>query len=96
MEAVDGLMLCLSPWAAGSLRFDVVTVTGFDAYDVDCCGQASRAGMRLIVDELGVVHHMKGGFGDDAAWARADAAFRAKWGLEPVLSPVRPSSLDAA
>lgn len=92
VEAVDGLLLALSPWAVRHLRFDADTFTGFHAYDVDLCRQALAAGRRVIVDELGVVHHTKGGFGDTGAWARADATFRAKWGLPAV----RPDRMDAA
>jgi hypothetical protein len=79
VDAVDGLLLALSPWAVRNLRFDAERFSGFHGYDVDVCFQARAAGRRVVVDELGVVHHTKGGFGDEAAWRTADAAWRAKW-----------------
>jgi GT2 family glycosyltransferase len=81
VDAVDGLLLVLSPWAVRNLRFDAETFTGFHAYDVDLCFQARAAGRRVVVADLPLAHHTKGGFGDRAAWDAADAAFRAKWGL---------------
>lgn len=82
VDALDGLLLVLSPWAVRRLRFDATTFTGFHGYDVDLCFQARAAGRTVRVADLPVLHHTKGGLGDEAAWHRADAAFRAKWGLE--------------
>lgn len=81
VEAVDGLLLVLSPWAVRHLRFDAATFTGFHGYDVDLCLQARAAGRTVQVADLPVLHHTKGGLGDAAAWHRADAALRAKWGF---------------
>lgn len=82
VDTVDGLMLVLSPWAARNLRFDEETFTGFHGYDADICFQARAAGKRVVVDEIAVVHHTKGGYGDREAYAACDRAFRAKWGLD--------------
>jgi GT2 family glycosyltransferase len=79
VEALDGLLLALSPSAVRELRFDAERFHGFHGYDADVCFQARAAGRRVLVDELAVVHHTKGGFGDEAAWRAADAAWRAKW-----------------
>jgi glycosyl transferase family 2 len=79
VDAVDGLLLVLSPWAVRNLRCDTATFTGFHAYDVDLCFQARAAGRRVEVAELHHFHHTKGGFGDPVAWQKADAAFRRKW-----------------
>jgi hypothetical protein len=81
VDAVDGLLLVLSPWAVRHLRFDTATYSGFHAYDVDVCFAARDAGRRVVVADLPLMHHTKGGYGDRAAWDAADAAFRAKWGL---------------
>jgi GT2 family glycosyltransferase len=81
VDAVDGLLLILSPWAVRHLRFDADTYTGFHAYDVDLCFAARAAGRKVVVANLPLVHHTKGGFGDRTAWDAANAAFRAKWGL---------------
>lgn len=86
VDAVDGLLLVLSPWAVRNLRFDAQTFTGFHAYDVDLCFAARAAGRKVVVANLPVVHHTKGGYGDETAWAAADAAFRAKWGLSAAVA----------
>jgi hypothetical protein len=79
VEAVDGLLMALSPWAARNLRFDEERYGGFHGYDIDICFQARAAGKRVVVDELAVVHHTKGGFGDLESFKAANAAFVAKW-----------------
>jgi hypothetical protein len=84
VDSVDGLLLVLAPWAIASLRCDAERFGGFHAYDVDLCFQARAAGRRVVVDELDVFHHTKGGFGDLEAFRRADAAFGEKWGVRPV------------
>ncbi len=86
VDAADGLLLVLSPWAVANLRCDTAAFSGFHAYDVDLCFQARQAGKRVTVAELNAIHHTKGGFGDVDAWLRADAAFRAKWGLSQALA----------
>ncbi len=83
VETVDGLLLALSPWAVRSLRFDEETFTGFHGYDADLCFQARAAGRRVVVEDLAVVHHTKGGYGDVDAFVRSDRAWRAKWGFAP-------------
>jgi glycosyl transferase family 2 len=81
VDSVDGLLLVLSPWAVRNLRFDAESFTGFHAYDADICFQARAAGKRVVVEDIALVHHTKGGFGDRATYDAADDAFRAKWGL---------------
>jgi glycosyl transferase family 2 len=81
VDALDGLMLVLSPWAVRSLRCDTRTFTGFHAYDLDLCFQARAAGRAVRVAPLPVFHHTKGGYGDELVWHTADKAFRAKWHL---------------
>jgi hypothetical protein len=81
VDSVDGLLLALSPWAVRNLRFDEERFSGFHGYDADICFQARAAGKRVVVEDIAVVHHTKGGYGDLAAYAACDAAFRAKWGL---------------
>jgi hypothetical protein len=78
VDALDGLLLVLSPWAVRNLRCDTATFTGFHGYDTDLCFQARAAGRRVVVAELNAFHHTKGGFGDTDAWQRADTAFSRK------------------
>ncbi|MFL6110645.1 MAG: glycosyltransferase, partial [Catenulispora sp.] len=82
VETVDGLMLVLSPWAVRNLRFDAERFTGFHGYDADICFQARAAGRRVLVTDLPLVHHTKGGYGDLEAYRAADRAWREKW-LQP-------------
>lgn len=79
VDAVDGLLLILSPWAVRNLRFDATTFRGFHAYDVDICFQARAAGKRVRTLEVDLFHHTKGGVGDADAYFRADRGFRSKW-----------------
>jgi 2-polyprenyl-3-methyl-5-hydroxy-6-metoxy-1,4-benzoquinol methylase len=79
VDAVDGLLLVLSPWAVRNLRFDADRFDHFHGYDVDFCFQARAAGRRVVVDDIELFHHTKGGYGDEEAFRRADAAFRSKW-----------------
>lgn len=79
VETVDGLLLALSPWAVRTLRFDSERFSGFHGYDADLCFQARAHGRRVLVDELALVHHTKGGYGDLDAYRAADRAWRAKW-----------------
>jgi hypothetical protein len=79
VDAVDGLLIALSPWAVRNLRFDSEHLRGFHGYDVDLCLQARTAGRRVVVEDLGVFHHTRGGIGSgDDFWA-ADAELRRKW-----------------
>jgi hypothetical protein len=79
VDAVDGLLMALSPWAARNLRFDENSYSGFHGYDMDICFEARAAGKRVVVDEIDVLHHTKGGFGDLDGWKAANEAFIAKW-----------------
>jgi Glycosyltransferase like family len=81
VDSVDGLLLVLSPWAVRNLRFDDRSFTGFHGYDADICFQARAAGKRVVVEDIAVVHHTKGGYGNLHAYRASDAAFRAKWKL---------------
>jgi len=79
VECVDGLLLILSSWAVRNLRFDEQRFSGFHAYDLDICFQARAAGRKVVVADLLVTHHTKGGYGDRAEFAQADGLWRAKW-----------------
>lgn len=81
VDSVDGLLLVLSPWAVRNLRCDTHTFTGFHAYDVDLCFSARAAGKRVVVADLPLMHHTKGGYGDKAVWDAANEKFQRKWGL---------------
>jgi Glycosyltransferase like family len=56
VEAVDGLLLVLSPWAIEHLRFDESLTLGH-GYDIDFCLRARAAGHKVIAADLKVIYH---------------------------------------
>jgi SAM-dependent methyltransferase len=92
VETVDGLLMVLSPRAVRELRFDADSFTGFHGYDADFCFQARAAGLRVVVDDIRVMHHTKGGYGNKPEFRKADAAWRRKWRSESAAaSPAPPA-----
>jgi GT2 family glycosyltransferase len=79
VDAVDGMLLVLSADAARQLRFDQKVAAHFHGYDVDMCFAARAAGFKVVVDDLQVIHHTKGGYGDRSAYLAAARAWRRKW-----------------
>ncbi len=83
VDAVDGWLMVLSPWAVRELRFDEAFGPGFHGYDIDICFQARARGKRVIADGIRAVHHHVGrslrGSADRQAWMRAHIAFADKW-----------------
>jgi len=89
VDALDGLLLVLSPAAFRSVRFDATTFPRFHGYDVDICFQARSIGLTAMVAPLEVLHRTRGGLGDEEAFFAADRALFAKWktssaGLSPL------------
>ncbi|MCW3000137.1 MAG: strF [Solirubrobacterales bacterium] len=83
VDTVDGLLMVLSPWAIATLRYGDGHPAGFHGYDAELCFAARAAGREVWVEQLALIHHTKGGFGDAEAYRRADAAFRARWITAP-------------
>lgn len=79
VDAVDGLILILSPLALRELRFDEGLCPGFHGYDADICLQARARGMRVIVDEIACAHHAQQNFTNRDAFVRAHVEFARKW-----------------
>lgn len=79
VEAVDGLLMVLSPWAVRNLRFDSSSFHGFHGYDVDFCLQARAAGRRVVTEDLVLFHHTRGGIGNEVDFWEADSRLRRKW-----------------
>ncbi len=80
VDAVDGLLMVLSPWVVRNLRFDASSFHGFNGYDVDFCFQTKAARRRVVVDDLTVVHHTRvAALGDGSTFWHADKIFRRKW-----------------
>jgi GT2 family glycosyltransferase len=77
VDAVDGILLVLSPWATRELRFDEAFSKVFHGYDVDLCFQARERGRRVVVEELRVIHHTLQVRGE--GWVEADVLWQRKW-----------------
>lgn len=80
-DAVDGLILILSPWSVRNLSFDETLGPSFHGYDVDLCFQARAAGRLVVAAPLPVVHCTTAPIRDRGAWIGAHQAFAVKWGL---------------
>lgn len=82
VDALDGMLHVLSPWAMRELRYDEsVNAGGVHGCDVDICFQARAAGKKVVVDELRTVHHQgREVLGDDTEpWIEAHVRFARKW-----------------
>lgn len=79
VDAVDGMLLALAPQVFKRLRFDDDLCRGFHGYDIDFSFTVRAAGLRVLVDDLPVIHHTKGGYGDRQAYLRSCRAWRRKW-----------------
>jgi Glycosyltransferase like family len=79
VDAIDGCLIALSPWAVRNLRFDEALGSSH-GYDVDICLQARAAGKKVVADDLRVVHHHSLELlGDPEEWVRAHVALADKW-----------------
>jgi hypothetical protein len=56
VDAVDGLLLALSPWAVRNVRFDESLRLEF-GHDVDYCRSVRLAGRKVVTADLRVVQH---------------------------------------
>jgi hypothetical protein len=80
VEAVDGQLLVLSPWAVRNLRFDEALILNY-GFDVDFCLQARAAGRRVMVADLRAVFHRSVELvGDLDVWIAAHIQLAEKWG----------------
>jgi hypothetical protein len=79
VDALDGFVLAMSPWAVRNLRFDE-SLGEFHGYDFDICLQARAAGKKVVTENLRVIHHhslklLK----DPESWKLAHARVAEKW-----------------
>jgi len=79
VDAVDGMLLALSPWAVRNIRFDEALALGH-GYDVDFCFEVRAQGRMVLVDDLTVVrHHPLKLVREREAWVEAHIQFARKW-----------------
>ncbi len=83
VDAADGLLLVLSPWAVGELRFDPRFARWFHGYDVDFSLQVRARGRRVVVIDVDVVHWVsRRQLASHEDWIAASLAFHEKWDLD--------------
>lgn len=79
VEAIDGFLLALSPWAVRNLRFDELLVFGHGC-DVDLCLQARAGGRKVVTADLRVLEHRSLDIvSDPELWVEAHIAVARKW-----------------
>ena len=79
VDAIDGCLIVLSPWAVRNLSFDE-NLARRHGYDVDICLQARAAGRKVATADLRVVHHHSLDLlPDPEEWIAAHIALAEKW-----------------
>jgi hypothetical protein len=79
VDALDGFLLALSPWAIANLEFDE-SLGKVHGYDFDACLQARAAGKKLRTADLRLVHHHSLELiADREAWIEAHMRVADKW-----------------
>ncbi len=79
VDAIDGFVMALSPWAVRELRFDEALGTRH-GYDIDLCLQARAAGKKVVTADLKVIHHHSLELvADPERWVEAHIALAEKW-----------------
>jgi hypothetical protein len=84
VDAVDGALLVLSPWAVRELRFDTRFEPWFHGYDVDFSFQVRARGRKVVVVNLDAIHWSSRTTLDPRAhWIEASVAWQRKWDPGP-------------
>jgi hypothetical protein len=79
VDAVDGTLLALSPWAVRNVRFDESLRHGH-GFDVDYCLQVRAAGRKVLTADLRtVLHRSLELVGDLDVWMEAHVQLSKKW-----------------
>jgi hypothetical protein len=79
VDAVDGFVIALSPWAVRELRFDESLGTRH-GYDIDLCLQARAAGKKVVTADFKVIHHHSLELvADPERWVESHIALAEKW-----------------
>jgi GT2 family glycosyltransferase len=79
VDAIDGFVIVMSPWAVRNLRFDE-SLGLLHGYDLDICLQASAAGKKIVTTDFRAIHHHSLDLiGDQEAWIAAHMRIAEKW-----------------
>jgi hypothetical protein len=89
VDALDGIVLCMSPWAVRALRFDPALAADFHGYDIDLCFQARHHGRRVEVVELRARHEHRPLFDGGESWVRNELRFQRQWFEHRPITPRR-------
>jgi hypothetical protein len=90
VEAVDGHLLVLSPWAARELRFDEHLHSGV-GFEVDFAARVRQAGRKVLAADVHVIHHRALDLvGDLDVWTDGHLALAEKWDGRLPGAPPRP------
>lgn len=90
VEAVDGHLLVLSPWAARELRFDEDLRLGI-GFEVDFSARVRQAGRKVVTADLHVIHHRGIDLvGDLDLWTEGHIELADKWDGRLPDAPPRP------
>jgi Glycosyltransferase like family len=80
VEAIDGFVMAVSPWAVRELRFDESLGQALHGYDFDFCLQAREAGRKVVTADFRVVHHHSLKLiGNVESWIEAHIKIAEKW-----------------
>jgi hypothetical protein len=89
VDAIDGIVIVMSPWAVRNLRFDE-SLGSLHGYDLDICLQARAARKKVVTTDFRVVHHHSLDLiGDPDGWIAAHVRIAEKW--SEVLDRDRPA-----
>lgn len=79
VDAIDGIVMVLSPWAVRELRFDE-SLGALHGYDFDFCCQARAAGKKVVTADLRAIHHHSLDLiSDPSGWMDAYIRLIEKW-----------------
>ena len=79
VDAIDGFIIVMSPWAVSELRFDE-SLGLLHGYDLDICLQARAAGKKVVTTDFRAIHHHSLDLiGDQEAWVAAHMRIAEKW-----------------
>jgi Glycosyltransferase like family len=79
VDAIDGVVIVMSPWAVRELRFDE-SLGQLHGYDFDICLQARAAGKKVVAEDLRVIHHHSLKLLQDVdGWISAHIRVAEKW-----------------
>ena len=80
VEAIDGFVMAVSPWAVRELRFDESLGERLHGYDFDFCLQAREAGRKVVTADFRVIHHHSLKLiGNVPSWIEAHIKIAEKW-----------------